>query len=359
MSKSVINPLFDNQREKAGASTFDKYLYQYHWALFRIIKEHDNQKEYAVIVELHEDVVLSSSLDAEKAIFEFNQIKTNKASFTVGNLTKRKKVKSKQENSVLGKLISSSHGKVFSDKVLDINLVSVNEYSLKLKEDNVKLNSISLSDLHKDTLRDLTDAIKAELGIDPLPDKLKFVVSELSDKQFQDIVIAEIAKVINNLFPGSNCNAISIYTTLFDEITRKGVITEDFPTWEELIKNKALTSNTVTHVINQFTAVKDEVLIQAKFTEIATEMGLNTITRKNIERSFVRYRQSRLGNRSTLQIDTCKEIKSLIQRYEDDGVEKIEELLELVASKLSNIVTDQFSTNIDIKAAIICEFIMG
>lgn len=358
MNEQATNPLFDSQREKAGAITFDKYRYQYNWALFRILREHDNGMEYAVIVELHEDVVLSNSLNAEKAIFEFNQVKTNKTPFTVVNLTKRKKVKSKLGNSVLGKLISSSNSKIFSDKVLSINLVSVKEYSLKLNKDDIKLNSISPADLHVDTLKDLTDAIKAEIGIDPLPDKLRFIVSELSDKQFQEIVIAEISKVINNLFPGSNCNAVSIYTTLFDEITRKGVVTEDFPTWEGLIKNKALTSNTVSKVINQFTAVKDEALIQTKFTEIAIEMGLNVITRKNLERSFVRYRQGRLGNRSTLQIDTSKEIKFLIQKNESDGIENIEELLEKVISELSNTVSNQFSTKVDIEAAIICEFIM-
>lgn len=35
------NPLYTTQREKAGAQTFGKYMYQYHWALYRIFKEHE------------------------------------------------------------------------------------------------------------------------------------------------------------------------------------------------------------------------------------------------------------------------------------------------------------------------------
>ncbi len=76
------NPLFDSQREKSGAKTFDKYSYQYHWALYKVISEHDKKSEYAVFIELHEDVVVCDSLDSEKANFEFNQIKTNSARFT-------------------------------------------------------------------------------------------------------------------------------------------------------------------------------------------------------------------------------------------------------------------------------------
>lgn len=28
------NPLFETQREKSGSTTLNKYLFQYHWALY-------------------------------------------------------------------------------------------------------------------------------------------------------------------------------------------------------------------------------------------------------------------------------------------------------------------------------------
>ena len=112
------NLLFEPQREKAGSQTFSKYSYQYHWALCRILKEHNGEKEYAVFVELHEDVVLSNSLSVNDAQFEFSQIKTNQTKFTKNNI-----IKLKNGSSVLGKLIDSTLNKKYTERIIDINLV--------------------------------------------------------------------------------------------------------------------------------------------------------------------------------------------------------------------------------------------
>lgn len=69
------NPLLAAQRETSGASTFEKYDYQYHWALFRALDEYSKGHEFVIFLELHEDVVVSSSLNSERAMFEFNQVK--------------------------------------------------------------------------------------------------------------------------------------------------------------------------------------------------------------------------------------------------------------------------------------------
>ena len=82
------NPLAKSQREKIGADTFADYLYQYHWALYRAVQEHGKEKEYAIFIELHEDVVVANSLDGDAATFEFNQVKTTKRKFSVTELCK-------------------------------------------------------------------------------------------------------------------------------------------------------------------------------------------------------------------------------------------------------------------------------
>jgi len=56
-----------------------KYSYQYHWALFRNLNDHTKANKYAVFV-------VSDSLDASKAKFEFNQVKTIKGHFTAHKL---------------------------------------------------------------------------------------------------------------------------------------------------------------------------------------------------------------------------------------------------------------------------------
>ena len=58
------NPLAETQREIAGASTFGKYNFQFHWALCEIIQKHKYKKEYALLIEYHEDVVIADSLES-------------------------------------------------------------------------------------------------------------------------------------------------------------------------------------------------------------------------------------------------------------------------------------------------------
>jgi len=348
------NPLSDAQREKAGSQTFEKYSYQYHWALYRILTEQENLREYAVFVEFHEDVVISDSLNANDARFEFNQVKTTKTKFNTNQLVKKKK----NGNTVLGKLISSGLGKSFKDKISSLNLVALNHFDLELKKKGVKLNKITINDLSSDQLKNLEDALKDELSISSIPANLQFIVPDLSEKNFQNDVIAAIAKLILTLFPGSHCSPVDIYRILIDEINRKGVITYDYNLWDELLSKKALTSLTVTKVINEFTNIKNEALIEVQFNEICSELGLTTIERKLIRRPFTRYRQSRISNNSTNQLDTTKAIEEKINDNLNDGVTDINDLITNVSSTLHEKIKRQFTSVDELRSAIICEYIM-
>jgi hypothetical protein len=352
--KTNQNPLLAAQREKAGSETFEKYSYQYHWALYRILNSHIKTNEYAVFVELHEDVVVSDSLDDSKANFEFNQVKTTKGRFTAHKLVHQKKNK----KCVLGKLISSGFEKPFKDRITELNLVALNDFSLTLKEEGLNLNKITLDDLSDAQFKELEEAIKREMGILSLPSNIQFIVPDLSEKNFQNDVIASIAKLVSNLFPSSHCSPVEIYRLLIDEINRKGKVIYDFTKWNELLTNKALTSITVTEVINSFTQIKDETKVQVEFHTICTEIGLNSIKSKVLKRSFDRYRTKRISNSSTLQMDTTKYLVDEIQINIDKGVDVLEQLIENVTNKIPEKMLRQFNNDLEIKSAIICEYIM-
>lgn len=354
MMKNNQNPLFDAQREKSGAETFEKYSYQYHWALYRIIDEHEKLNEYAVFVELHEDVVIANSLNNEKARFEFDQVKTNSASFNTYQLVQNKK----NGKSVLGKLISSGIEKPFSDKINKLNLVSLNKFSLDLKDKKIDLDIIRIEDLTENQFKDLENEIIKELSINALPTNIQFIIPKLSEKNFQNDVIASIAKLISNLFPGSYCNSVEIYRLLIDEVNRKGTVTYDFKNWDELLLKKALTSITVTRVINEFTNLKDEAKIESEFNSICIELGFKSIQSKKLRQSFNRYRCQRISNGSTIQIDTTKFITKEIQNNIDNGIISLEELISNVQNSLPIKISNQFTTIEEVKSAIICEYII-
>lgn len=353
MSKKQ-NPLLATQREKAGSETFEKYSYQYHWALYQVLNNHIETDEYAVFVELHEDVVISNSLDSSKAEFQFNQVKTTKGKLTPYQLVHKKK----NDKCVLGKLISSGFEKPFKNKITELNLVALNDFSLELKEEGLKLDKITLDDLSSSQFKELEDAIKKEMGISKLPSNIQFIVPELSEKNFQNDVIASIAKLVSNLFPSSHSSPIDIYRLLIDEVNRKGKVTYDFTKWDDLLSKKSLTSITVTEVINAFTSIKDENKVEIEFYTICSELGLNSINSKLLKRSFDRYRTRRISNSSTLQIDTTEFITQQIQINLDKEIDVLEILIENVKNQIPEKFLRQFNNETEIKSAIICEYIM-
>ena len=352
--KKENNPLFDGQREKSGSTTFDKYSFQYHWALYRVISNHVDQEEYAVIIELHEDVVVSNSLEVDKAKFEFNQIKTNKTPFNTYQLVGKKK----SGKSVLGKLINGVSGKPYNHLIETLNLVSSNKFKLELAKKNVELKIIRQEDLSSKQISDLEKELKKEIGIEELPTNLRFVISDIPDSNYQAILIGTIAKLISSLFPDSYTNAENIYTTLIDDLYRKGKLTYDFTKWDELIKNKALTSIEVTKVINDFTNIKDEVKIETEFNNICHEMDIKSIHAKKLKRSFDRYKRQRISNNSTLQKDTTLFFVNQIKNAIDDGVEELTILIDTIFTCAPTKIKKQFPTKDEFSTALICEYIM-
>ncbi len=190
------SPLLEKQREKSGAETFGKYLYQYHWALYRVLQEHEEKREYAVFVELHEDVVLANSLNKDEVEFEFSQVKTNKNNFTKNSL-----LKTKNGSSVLGKLIESTSSQNFNKSIAKINLISTGGFNKDFTSDEIVLDDISVSDMPSDKMEELCTAILTELSLDCFPINLHFITPELPDKGFQDFIIGYISKVVFKLYP--------------------------------------------------------------------------------------------------------------------------------------------------------------
>ncbi|MCB4760537.1 MAG: DUF4297 domain-containing protein [Sulfurovum sp.] len=345
------NPLLSKQREKSGSETFGKYLYQYHWALYRVLQEHQEKREYAVFVELHEDVVLANSLnkDEVEVEFEFSQVKTNKNNFTKNSL-----IKIKNGSSVLGKLIDSTLSQNFNKSITKINLISTGGFNKDFCRDGIELDDISVSEMPNDKMEELCTAIMTELSLDCFPINLHFITPELPDKGFQDYIIGYISKVVSKLYPDSLTQAENIYRPLMDELTRKGMIKNDFKEWEELLKNKALTSITVNSVINEFTKRKYDDKIFRELDEVLKELGLNTMQRKSWAKSFERYYLNRLGNKTLGQLD----IKHAIEESMSNCNDKISKLIDLVQHKLPIVIQEQFTQEIDMKTAIICEYIL-
>jgi hypothetical protein len=354
------NPLAAAQRETAGARTFEKYEYQYHWALCRILGAHENSDDYVVFIELHEDVVLATSTDESVARFEFNQVKNvsdtpwNQKKLTSVPKTAAKKV----TNSILGKMLQGVRKKPFVDKLNSLDLVATCGFNLPPKTDGLKLSIISIGDLHDDCLKDIQAAIDKELGTYPIPKALRFITPDLPASGFQDVAIGRISKLVDVKAPGAKCNASTIYRALIDDLHRKGTVAFDFTEWNNLVKNKGTTHSDVERVISSYTESKGIEAFLQDFEDILKDLELKSNKRIQVRRAFERYHNAVRLERTLIAIDNHQAVKDAVERnfelFEEQGVKEFMEqaLASLPETTQKNLV-DLEST----QAAIIYELL--
>lgn len=350
------NPLGIPQRERSGASTFGKYEYQYHWALCRIIDEQRHAREYALFMELHEDVVLADSLDSNTAMFEFNQVKNiGSPKYNTTNLTKKKDGK----GSVLGKLITSAINKPFSKSLSTVNLVASCGFSFELIDNSLNLDVITVGDLSQKSVEELKTSLSKELGSDVLPENLRFIVPSLSITDQQDSVIGKISTLISDIFPGSHCNAEYIYRTLIDELHRKGAVTYDYSKWDDLLENKALTSTKVTKAIRAHVSLRDIQAILIEATKIAEELGLSYIQQKRMRNNIENIHIQAIGFPSSINLKVSKSIRITIVSVAAGKSIELIDIISGVESLLPDKTKADIGSNDDIRNHIIYEIITG
>ena len=326
------NPLAEAQREFAGASTFGKYNFQFHWALCEVIEKHMNKQEYALLIEYHEDVVIADSLDADKAQFEFYQVKNQTAKYTPVSLTKRKKgAKHTLKNSVLGKLLSSCIKTKYEDRITTIGLVSSSGFSLSIDK-GLKLDVIKTGDIAQSDLASLTKDIDNELGIKVLPEYLQFMVPNIQLKNQEDYVLSHFARLVNTLFPGALCNPVNIYRSVVDEMGRIGRIEYDYKDWVRLIENKALTSTEVHKVITQHTTHPCVDDLKSDFDDLARDLDWNSKKKRSYKSKLALLALRRAGFMSALDIEITNVFKRSHSKVDesnyDDDITYLEALNE-------------------------------
>lgn len=346
------NPLLAPQREKAGANTYAKFEYQYHWALCRILDEHENSTNYAVFIELHEDVVVSSSTDQVLAQFELNQIKNlDSIPLNAKKLTTRAKGREKNlKNSTLGKMLLGIKEKPFLEKIHSLNLVATCGFNLVLKKEGVKLSIIKTGDIHADCLNEIQEAINNELGSYPLPENLTFIQPDLQSQGFQEAAIGRISKLINKLNPNVLHNPQSIYTLLMDDLRRKGTITFDYTEWNTLVKKKGMTYEDVESTISQHIQRKDLEKLYTEVESIAQELGWKYHKKVLLKQNLGRYYNEIRFNRTLKNLSNQKAIEAAVSAsipiFQTKGVLSfLEAALEAVpANDKVNFTDDQYLT---------------
>ena len=246
----------------------------------------------------------------------------------------------------------------FSDKIESINLVASCGFSLELKNKGLDLEIITIGDLSENSIKTLKTALQSELGNNHLPSNIRFIIPKLHIQGQQDLVIAKIADLVDRLFPDSHCNAVKIYRTLIDELHRKGCVSYDYTKWDDLLNNKALTSEKVKQTIHTHTSVQVNEQLMRDFELIASELGLNFLEKKPLRNSIERIYLERMYP-SSLAIAVKRKIGDALKKAGFGVNLDINLLITDVENLLGDSIKNKIGLAHDVKATIIYEIITG
>ncbi len=348
----VDNPLAqDTQREKSGGDTKRKYSYQYHWALCRVLEAHENNSEYALFIECHEDVVMADSLDAETVQFEFNQVKETKKEHTASSLFYKS-----GNNSILGKLLLDSCEKSFAERIKDINLVSTGGFDFKQKNAALNLDVIKIGHLDDSEVDIIKEKLTKELPDIPLPDNLAFILPDLPNKSFRDTVKGRILTLLDKLSPNGNNDAGSIYRLLIEDLDQKGEDTFDYLQWDRALKKKAVTSSQVQNIIERNIKRTIDSDLTTLLTEVLQEYGYKSLKIRDLTHAFQRYYNRRLGTRNS----TLIKFSEFIREFDVSHKGKFEEVSKLemaIRQVVPEPLKAEFTDENDLTVAILYELL--
>jgi len=210
-------------REKGGAVAASRLDFQKDWGICEILRRHEKNEDYVAIFDHQDDLVFGDKEAAPKKL-DFYQIKTTeKASWSVSQLTKLLK-KGQTSASILGKLF---HNRVvFKTTVASLNFVSNAGLKVELADgrnslDFEILEYASLDDAPKKTI---STAIKAEHKLGKLPalgGLLNFHRTDLALRDSQTHAIGKFSEFLDRCLPQVNVNPKSVYTAIFHEARRR------------------------------------------------------------------------------------------------------------------------------------------
>lgn len=262
MNLNVKQALIENKiRENSGSISSGRFDYQKDWSICKLLEEHDQKRDYVLVFEFHEDLLI---LDSEKnpTKIRFYQIKTKSGNWTINALIKQEKGEAGDNlPSILGKLYSNKAK--FNNSAESFHFVSNAVYSTKLSDGSL-CNSkrlICIKELSQKDIESINKSLCAEYNLQkPLSceESIFLVVSDLSLNDHDTHTLGKLAKFLESLSPG-NYNVNLIYKTLFEEVKRKSNYDgQEIKSFDELIKYKSISRAEFNRIIITFLATKDQ-----------------------------------------------------------------------------------------------------
>ncbi len=214
-------------REHSGAEATERFEFQLHWAVTELLQRQREGKDYCILLEYHDDVVLLDAA-AEPTHADFYQVKSKRSGHWKTAELVRPGGKEKTELSTIGKLYT--HRINFPSASIGLHFVSNVPLGDPLADgsnpNNVRV--VRCTDLAEAHRAKLVAAVRRdhELPDDSeidLPDITAFLFCTFSPAGAKEHVLGELETFLEELFPERQIGPSPIYKTLLAELRRRNL----------------------------------------------------------------------------------------------------------------------------------------
>jgi hypothetical protein len=325
--------------EKGGQTAEVGFTYQKNWAICKLLELHQQEKDYVMVFEYHDDVLILDSSENPNAI-SFYQIKTKtNNNWTVSLLIN--KSKDNKQHSFLGKLYDNK----INFPTGNLNFISNAAFSFKLEDESksVNLQNINYEILAKSE-KDLIEArLKEEfpnLSTINLKDDITFIKSNIPLQNSEFAVITALVEhfetaTAQHLIPRPK----PIHLALLNEINRKSQYSYDITSFDELVKCRSFTRSEFHEMIMH--ALKSKNL---DLQEVKNKI----VSRLNTERaSMFKLKQFNIQCNQYLidKLDVANEVIKRLEKLIQNVIHQLEEVdLDQELLPCVDTIYEKFST---------------
>lgn len=310
--------------EDSGARTGDRYNYQWSWCLRKLLELENDNSDYVMIFEHHDDVLICDSEKADAKV-DFYQIKTKpNDSWTQGALLSRKKYKQKSINSndneettlffslsIIAKLLK--HSIDFNECARKYYFVTDSRLSKSLCA--TSQDELAFSLLNEKSKEVIKRQIKEELPrlkINSLKN-LFFIQNQMSVKEYENSTIGIISRFLNSKVPDIDWKATAFYDQMIGEIKYRSKTYDIHKNGHELVSKKSFSHKMFKSYLEQIGNLK-------YFHQIVS--AVNDVLDRNVKQ---------FSTRDSIKCE-LKSIEADLKNYEKDDLQR---LITIINDKMS------------------------
>ena len=312
----------------SGEMSKNRFKNEILWGMHKILEIYTNEEDFNMVF----DYVCDIEVHWKNGKYEFYQVKTSNSgeAYTQNKLT----TIGKKEMSVLAKLYILKKNFSGNRENIQIALVSNKPF----KDSNNKLynstEKLEYNFLDDNVKLQIEESLKKELNIDTVDlNNFNFIYTSIDLMNPKNTLTGELVNFFNDVLKVQIKKPAVLYSVLADKISQKAEYEMKANTYDDLIKNKAITKKDIDELFNKHREISNNAVEKAKnnIEKMCTDSYMrktkmivalsSVVSNLSISKDLQKLEQEIIGfiNNNITVLDTNFEnvIKVLYEKYKD------------------------------------------